>query len=286
MSENNLKIQDLFAGENEYNIEVELPFSKKIIKMREMVTADQKSFLKQTVNLGDQEFIQRKIGVLFNDLLEKVCLDLDLQKMTLQDKLYLLLFIRTRLKNEKTQLEVTCDECNKPIRFTYDLTRFNNKIKELANKIKIPKTVKIHGTEMIINSIVLREEIQSDELLSNNEWVKKEEIGISELSNMLRVSSAIKTITTPQGSIDMTEYHMKERYEALMRMPATMMADVVQEISDMVKEMFDMMSDKFEVPCLADGCNGKKEVNVQIGDDGFFIKQSSESDQPKTLKLN
>ena len=64
-----LDIKDLFSQESQYNIEVELPFSKQTLKMREMVTADQKTFLKNAVQLGDQEFIQRKIGEDFQDAL-------------------------------------------------------------------------------------------------------------------------------------------------------------------------------------------------------------------------
>jgi len=269
-------IKDLFAEENQYNINLELPFSKTTIKMREMITADQKSFLKSAAQLSDKDFVQRKIGVLFNDLLEKISENLDISAMTLQDKLYVLLYLRSRLRGDKSQLSIPCQKCKKSIKFTYSLDRFTDKVKKLADSVETPKTCQVGGAEMVIDAIMIKEEIESDTLLSDAAWVKSEELGESEIANLMRVASAIKKITLPgKTTVDMTEYHMKDRYEALMRMPAKMMTEIVDDISVMLKATFDMMGDKIVIPCLQDNCDGKTEVNIQIGDEGFFIEPSS-----------
>jgi len=271
---NNLNIKDLFAEEDQYNIELELPFSKEVIKMREMITSDQKSFLKQASRLNDQDFIQRKIGVLFNDLLEKICLDLNVDKMTLQDKLYVLLYLRSKIRGDKSELSTECTKCHSTINFTYSLERFTNKVKTMADSVETPRFIKVGESEIEIDAIMIKEEIESDSLISDEDWVKNEELGQNELSNLLRVSSAIKKISNPKGKVDLTEYHMRDRYDALMRMPASMMTKVVEEISNLVKAMFDMMGDEITVPCLEDNCDGGAEINIQIGDEGFFIGPS------------
>jgi len=35
-----------------------------------------------------------------------------------------------------------------------------------------------------------------------------------------------------------------------------------------------MMGDEITVPCLEDNCDGGAEINIQIGDEGFFIGPS------------
>jgi len=244
--------------------------------MREMVTSDQKTFLKNITRLDDTDFIQRKIGILFNDLLENICQDLDIATMTLQDKLYLLLFLRSRLRGDNTELSVKCEKCDHPIKFQYSLDRFVKKVKDVADSVETPKTMSFNDSTIVIDAIMIKEEIESDTLLSDKEWVEAEEIGISELSNLMRVTASIKEITVPKGTVVMSDYHMKERYEMLMRMPMDMMTKIVEEISQLIKSMFDIMSDKIEIPCLRDTCDGKTKTEIQIGDEGFFIKSSSE----------
>ena len=274
---NKLQIGDLFDNTNQYNIEIILPFSKQTLKMREMITSDQKEFLKSASNLNDKDYVQRKIGVLFNTLLEKICEDLDVSTMTLQDKLYVLLFLRTRLRGDKTELNVTCEKCKKTNKITYSLERFTKKVNAIADSLDTPKICDVAGTTMTIDAIMIKEEIENDTLLSDEKWVKNEEIAESEISNLLRVASAIKIIKIPsKGEVDMTEYHMRERYDALMRMPATMMTEIVDSISTMLKTTFDITEDVITVPCLQEGCNGKTEVTIQMGDEGFFIKPSSD----------
>jgi len=271
-----LNINELFT-QDAYNIPLYLPFSKQTVQMREMVTADQKYFLKHVAQLEDKDFVQRKIGVLFNDLIEKLVKDVDFKKMTLQDKFYMLLYLRGRMKGEKTQLGTKCPVCQKDITFGYDLSRFQDKIKHMADDIKLPMDIAVGDMVFTIDSVTISDEIENDQLLSKPELLKSYDMTESHLANMLRVACAIKKIVTQKGEIDMTEYKMNDRMAVFMRTPVTVVSEISTVINTMMSKITDMLSDKFTVPCLQQGCDGKQEVVVQIGDEGFFISRSSDS---------
>lgn len=276
MSTPKLNINELFQTDAYCN-SLYLPFSKQTIQMREMVTADQKFFLKHVAKLQDKEFVQRKIGVLFNDLLEKLIKDVDFTKMPLQDKLYLLLFLRGKMKGDKTQLGTKCPKCNADITFGYDLGRFQERIKKMADEIKLPFEVPVADMVYIVDSVMISDEIETDKLLSNADFVKSYDMDEAHLSNMLRVASAIKRIISPKGELEMSEHPMQDRISLFMRTPVTVVSEISTVINDMTSKMADMMTDKFMVPCLKPDCEGKTEVVVAIGDEGFFIPRSSDS---------
>lgn len=278
--ENNIpkiSIDELFTT-NDYNIEVELPFSKKKIFMREMITADQKYFLKHASNLEDKDFVQRKIGVLFNDLLSKLIKDVDFKTMALQDKLFLLLFIRSKTKGDKTILGVKCEKCGADITFGYDMSKFHKKIIETAEKIKTPIEVPVGDIIFIVDSVTVQEEIEADALLSDPSFIKHTGIEEKYLMNNLRVASAVKRIIMPKGMTDMTEHPLRKRLEVIFRTPTASLAEISEKIKGVMEETFKMLTDKFTVPCLQKGCDGKAEAEVQIGNEGFFIPQSSVSE--------
>jgi hypothetical protein len=271
-----LNINDLFQSDSFCN-SVYLPFSKQTILMREMVTADQKYFLKHVAKLQDKEFVQRKIGILFNDLLEKLIKDVDFTKMPLQDKLYLLLFLRGKMKGDKTQLGIKCPKCNADITFGYDLGRFQERIKKMADDIKLPFEVPVGDMVYIVDSVMISDEIETDKLLSSPDFIKLYDMDEAHLSNMLRVASAIKRIISPKGELEMSEHKMPDRVSLFMRTPVSVVSEISTAINEMTSKMADMMTDKFTVPCLQSNCDGKTEVVVAIGDEGFFIPKSSDS---------
>ena len=280
-STNNLDITQIFNEENQYNIPIILPFSKRKVMMREMVTGDQKKFLKQAMKLEDREYLHRKIGVLFNELIGQITQDAEVEDWILQDKLYFLLFLRCYLKGDATELVFQCDKCKQSNKFTYHLEMFIKKIQEMADSVELARKKSFGDYSFFIDAITIREEIEADALVSDEEWLVKENIGENELINLLRVASAIKQIEIPAGKSDLTAYSLEQRYMLLMRTPIKIMNDVVAEITDTLKKTMEFTGDKLTVPCLHENCDGKTEINIQLGDEGFFIKQSSGSTPKK-----
>jgi len=109
--------------------------------------------------------------------------------------------------------------------------------------------------------------------LSDEKFVKKEGMSQTQISNLLRMASIIKYIKNPFGDVyDLKGNPLANRFEVLMRMPTSILAPLTKTLESVLMEAFDIMQDKITVHCKDISCDGEKEVEISVGNEGFFIK--------------
>jgi len=236
-----------------------VPSLKKDIFAQEITTHQQKELIKAISNPYTFVFTR----TLKKLLQENITSDINIDNLTLVDKLVILLKMRSQSISNLIQYSFKCDKCNKNIITKVPLISLVNQL----NKISIPDIEIAHdmfsivvGLPTIGSELVLEQDSYISADLRNNE------IGDFFLRDLLIY---IKSINFSKTNISVDLLDVKLRQQYIEKLPAKLLIEIREKIKT-IKEQLDIVL--LDVICLC----GHNAVTIKLSVDNLgyiqFIK--------------
>lgn len=193
-----------------FKIKLVLPNKKDTILVNELNYKLYRDLVK-----GLHEADSNNIVIQTNLVLKEVLPDLDIQQLTLEDKLYILLQIREICVNPDLKLKGTCEVSGKPFDWITEIKTITEKIKFLEY------TFKEKNIEGVFGGIFVRDELS---------YLKEPECLFTELVARLKVLKINEESINLKVSFD-------ERKAILEMLPGFVLKKITKHIENYLKEL-------------------------------------------------
>ena len=208
---------------------IQLPSTKANILISEITTGQQKEYLKALLQPNNYEF-----GLMMHSLLSENT-NLEINKLTLIDKLALLLKLREMSIGDRVEYAFECETCKKHLKHSLSLVSVLGEI----YKIKFPKEeIIVHESYSAIIGIPIIEtelQIEKDETLLKETEDTFETYNTKILRDIISFTRSI--IIGGLSEIDLSSLSVAEKILVIEKLPAKfikMVFDRIQEIKKVV----------------------------------------------------
>jgi len=242
--ENILNILD--RNNESYSFPVYIPSITKDVYFRELSTAQHKRLLKSTIDepLYNSVFIRTFYHIIKENCTEEIEVD----KLTLIDKMFILLHLRSVSIGDEIKIELESKkESGKKYKSSFKISDVLKKAKKHVNNIekevfKIGNYVVHCNIPNILTEVRMEEELRSldDDVEITTPEQLREKFGEKFIGELIKYIEKIEVISSTNADpvvIELNEYSFKERTQIVEKMPSKTVENVIKYMEKINNEI-------------------------------------------------